>query len=455
MKSSRICTFVASLAWISNLALTQPLLGENGDQPSSSPVDARPVEAAPNDAWQVQAAEHAKLLSQVKWTPVAETMPNRRGGYFVPGKTYTGVPYSSVRSVGRYIGFDISLRTFLAAVENPLSVLYTETLAGKVSNAAGYYGAVCSSYTSYSLQCGIWEMSRHHGPQHKEGVERIDPPTAQVVQVGDIIFTPPSPGSHVEIVTGITKDDQGSVTSIRVEESRPPTTTTTDRRPADFEAHLASRGRQLFRITDLNAWRGTNRAESFLFPNYDADATPPNVNRMLLLDLGDWVPYPKDQPVKFHVMDRDAQGVKSLVISRAGSVVEEIPLSGVGVWERSFTTCGNYQAHVVMKNGANSQACEFSVCDLQLQLPAEPVSLNHSWEVQFTSDNLKPIIVYLWNESDSYGRNPLFLTDEQRDAGKIVIPAKLLKKAGDVQVWLIGEHEYGRLKTRVDITIAD
>ena len=38
-----------------------------------------------------------------------------------------------MRSVGRYIGFDISVPTFLAAVENPLSVLYTENLTGKSS----------------------------------------------------------------------------------------------------------------------------------------------------------------------------------------------------------------------------------------------------------------------------------------------------------------------------------
>src|SRR5690606_9903553 len=111
-------------------------------------------------AWQARAAEQARVLSQGKWTPVADTMTNRSGGYFQKGKEYTGVPYSSVRSVGRYIGFDISLRTFLAAVENPQSVLYTEDLRGKVGNAGAYYGAVCSAFTSYALGCGLPEVSR-------------------------------------------------------------------------------------------------------------------------------------------------------------------------------------------------------------------------------------------------------------------------------------------------------
>ncbi|MGZ0172807.1 MAG: hypothetical protein ACKVHE_24985, partial [Planctomycetales bacterium] len=80
--------------------------------------------------WQQKSVEYARIMSRVKWTPVADGMP-RRGGHFTAGKEYTGVPYSSVKHVGRYIGFDIFLKTFLAAVENPKSVLYTENLYGK------------------------------------------------------------------------------------------------------------------------------------------------------------------------------------------------------------------------------------------------------------------------------------------------------------------------------------
>lgn len=97
-------------------------------------------------AWQEKAVDYARIMSRVKWTPVAGGMP-KRGGYFEEGTEYTGVPYSSVKSVGRYIGFDIFLKTFLAAVENPRSVLYTENLSGEVANAECYYGKVCSSYT--------------------------------------------------------------------------------------------------------------------------------------------------------------------------------------------------------------------------------------------------------------------------------------------------------------------
>lgn len=68
-----------------------------------------------------------------------------------------------------------------------------------------------------------------------------------------------------------------------------------------------------------------NRAESVRFPNYAADAAAPAINRALLLDLADWVPYRKGQPVKFNVMDRDALGVKALVIRRDAAASSPSP----------------------------------------------------------------------------------------------------------------------------------
>ena len=408
--------------------------------------------------WQEEAVEYARIMSRVRWTPVAGTMPNRRGGYFKEGTEYTGVPYSSVKYAGRYIGLDIFLKTFLAAVENPRSVLYTENLRGKVSNAAGYYGKVCSSFTSYALQCGIWYVSRHHGPEYREGICLADPQSAQAAEVGDVIFTPPPPkggGSHIEIVTGVTRKDDGTVTHVLIEESSPPTTRTTNRSAAKFNAHISSRNRKLYRITDLDAWRGANRAESFRFPNYDEDSATPVINRVLLLDRGDWVPYHKDQAVRINVMDRDAVGVRALVIKRGDTVVENIEVRGPGVVERSFPTCGGYTAHCVLNDGSTSQACEFSVCDLDFETSAKAIALGESWEIKFTSDNIDVIIVYLFSEADGYNHRTVFVTDQDRRNGEVVIPADLLENAGKWQIWLIGENRYGRLKKRRNITVQE
>src|SRR6056297_2032286 len=108
-----------NLLYVTSLALAI-LLGFRPDLRGEEPT-SDPKVAATAESWRANAAEYARIMSQLKWSPVAETMPHRRGGYFEKGKEYTGVPYSSVRSAGRYIGFEVSLRTFRAAVENPQS----------------------------------------------------------------------------------------------------------------------------------------------------------------------------------------------------------------------------------------------------------------------------------------------------------------------------------------------
>ncbi len=413
------------------------------------------------DTWREDAARYAQLLSTVRWTPVADTLPNRRGGYFEKGKVYTGVPYSSVKSEGRYIGYDISLRTFLAAVENPQSVVYTKNLAGKVPNAAAYYGTVCSAYTSYALGAPFPIVSRRHGPPISHGVEIVARSSdaegaAQKARVGDVIYTPPveeKSGSHVEIVTQVTRDQDGRTLSLRVEESRPPTTQITERSESEFDAYLKLRNKQLLHISDIEQWRGAVGLGQLRFPNYQIDAATPDINRSLLLDLGDWVPYQKGATVRFNIMDRDQKGAKALVIERDGYQIERIDLDGLGIQERVFSDCGDYTAYLIQTNGSRSQACQFAICDLKLEVPSGDVSTGQSWELSFHTEDMTPAAIHLMNSGDSYGRHTLFLTEEQRQTGTFTVPAGLLKKPGTLQVWLIGEHELGRLKVRKDVKL--
>ena len=407
--------------------------------------------------WQEQAVEYARIMSRVKWTPVAGGMPVRGRGHFKEGTEYTGVPYSSVKTVGRCIGFDIYLKTFLAAVENPHSVLYTEDLSGKVSNAAPYYGKVCSSFTSYALQCALPYRSSHHGTQFRTGVVLVDPQSAQAAEPGDVIYTPPAKpggGSHVELVTAVERNGEG-VTAVRVEDSWPPTTRNLLRKVSDFNSHISSGNRRLYRITDFDAWHEHNKAESFLFPNYDEDSATPAINRVLLLDRGDWAPYDRDQAVKFNVMDRDSQGVQSLVIKRGDTVVEKINLHGRGVIERSLSDCGDYTAQCAMSDGSLSQACEFSVCDLDFSLPAEAPTRNKPWDIKFTARNLNVMAAWLMNPKPPYKRYIVWLTDQDHRNEKVTVPAGLVQDKGLVQVWMIGENKYGRLTRQQEVVIGE
>ena len=142
-------------------------------------------------------------------------------------------------------------------------------------------------------------------------------------------------------------------------------------------------------------------------------------------------------------MDRDSQGVKSLVIKRGEQLIEEIPLEGPGIIERTFAECGDYTAHCVMKDGSLSQACEFSVCELDLQLSKDTLKLSEPYEVEFSSNNLKVVMAHI---SKVDGKYKVWINDEDRKNGKFNIPANLIDSEVRTRIWLFGENKYGRLK---------
>ena len=432
---------------VASLAIGSCLLGAS----SASEAKKNSIE------WQAQAVEYARIMSRVKWTPVAGSMPKRRGGYFEEGIEYTGIPYSSVNTVGRCIGFDIYLKTFLAAVENPQSVLYTENLRDNVYNAAPYYGMVCSAFTSYALQCALPYRSTGHDPEFRNGVILVNPQSAHAAGPGDIIYKAPSKfdrGSHVELVTAVKRDGE-NVVAVRVEESYPPTTRNRLLKASNFDSYISSRNRKLYRVTDLDAWRKQNRAELFLFPNYLEDSAKPAINRVLLLDRGDWVPYFKDQAVKFNVMDKDSQGIQSLVVKRGDAIVEKIALRGKGVIERMFDNCDNYSAHCVMSDGSLSQSCEFSVCDLDFSLPTKSPMIDKPWDIKFTAHNLSVIAVRIVLAKNPFKRQFLWPTDQKGLSGSLTVPAGFIRETGNLIVWLIGENKYGRLIREKKIAIVE
>ena len=404
--------------------------------------------------WQKRAVAYAAILSQAKWEPVTNGIPMRGKGEFAPGAAKTVVPYSNGGREGRKIGFDVNLRTFLAALENPRSVLYTTSLRDQRRNAAAFYGTVCSGLTSYALQLGMQIGSSWHGPQTRAGVALAEPQSAQGARVGDVLWNK----GHVALVTRVTTAADGTVTHVRVEESAPPTTRTRNYTAALFEEFLATRKVTIFRITDYEAWRGENRAERFLFPNYALDAAPATINRTVLLDLGDWVPYYQDQPVFFSIMDRDNRGVKALVIQREGETIETIPLDGPTVVERAFSRTGNYTAHCVLKNDTPSQACEFSVCAIRVSPATQTVVLGEPWDIAFHTENLTAIHVHIGQPGDPDYDAPvaphaLWLNDEQRRQGRVTVPADVLDRTGTHSVIITAENRYGRLKGRQTVQV--
>ena len=112
-------------------------------------------------------------------------------------------------------------------------------------------------------------------------------------------------------------------------------------------------------------------------------------------------------------------------------------------------------AQCVMSDGSLSQACEFSVCDLDFSLPVEAPARSKSWEIKFTARNLSVIALKLMSPKPPYGRYHVWLTEQDRRRGKVAVPADLIRDTGLVRVWLIGENKYGRLIRQQEVVIVE
>lgn len=195
-----------------------------------------------------------RQMMDIKWTPTADTMPKvANGGNYSKDVEYTGLPYSSVKEIDTYIGIDVSFETFMTAVHNPHSVLYTEKVYGSGRTAIGntyhgtncgaYYGIVCSALLSYSL--GLMNP-RFETDEFdyliKEGVfEEVYDNSYTGVQLMDVLDTP----GHTLIVSDIIRDNRGVPTHITVLESVTDLPVENVYTPSEFTTRLGTTGRIL------------------------------------------------------------------------------------------------------------------------------------------------------------------------------------------------------------------
>lgn len=109
------------------------------------------------DAWQKECIARADMMADVEWTPIyriPKTYSGLKDVWFDAGVTKQGLPYSASGTEMGFVGRDVSFYTFLSAVHNPKSSIYTVDYRQAPWNrdkASTFYGAVCSSAVCFAL----------------------------------------------------------------------------------------------------------------------------------------------------------------------------------------------------------------------------------------------------------------------------------------------------------------
>ncbi len=248
--------------------------------------------------------KRAYLLATMEWTPV-DVIPMRGGGSYEAGKTVRGAPYSSVREINTYLFQDVTYHTFMTAVHNPRSVLYTEDISVSPyhgSNCASYYGVVCSSSVMYALGFSIPFSTNQI--INLPFIEKLSTQVIDSLKICDLIWKP----GHVQMVYDIEYEGD-CMSKVRLFES------------SGKNAHIYSYSYQSFKsLWEQGDYIGL-RYNNIVYSSHPEtfEAFPAiNYNEDLCPSKGDRSVYRSDETIEINIYN---SGYDKIVLMKEGTIV--------------------------------------------------------------------------------------------------------------------------------------
>jgi hypothetical protein len=155
--------------------------------------------------------KRARQLLEIEWTPQKDIYQWGYDGIFEAGATYTGIPYGQPVHTG-YVGFDVTLSEFLAAVNDSGSEFYSQY--SYFNKIAPCYSMDCSGFVSYA-----WGLSSRITTSSIGDVAyEVDDQSIWSLEVGDSLN---KAGSHMVLVSDVVRDSSGAVVSVQLMEETP------------------------------------------------------------------------------------------------------------------------------------------------------------------------------------------------------------------------------------------
>ena len=300
----------------------------------------------PETLGQLACLARIRQLRDIQYTPVADLPYN--GGTYAAGTLITGLPYSSVRKTDKFIGYNVSLHTFMTALHNPQSVLYTKE--SSEYHAKTWYGTNCSTFVSYAYDFP------YHNPTaifaDMDCIEPIDVADMKLCDAANMIEEGAS-GGHIVIISGIVRNGAGNIVTVEISESDG---IGVSRTTMSYEAfryeYLQRQGYRMYRNKDLYKVGYTASAYIPLFPEEPTDAA---VYSDLCTDLGDKATILAGESITLHPLA--TEGYTAMKLYRQGTEV-----GSYSVGERVLTglTAGKYTAKLCPEAG-NAET-KFIVC---------------------------------------------------------------------------------------------
>ena len=127
-------------------------------------------------------------MTDLQFTP-KDTIRANGNLVYIADNSYQGLIYSSVKELAQFVGEEVSFHTFMTAVNNPRSKLYTEDVSKSPYhglNCRAYYGTVCSGLVSYAL--GFYPKYFADDFPLMKCMKEVDSSTADSIKVADVLW---------------------------------------------------------------------------------------------------------------------------------------------------------------------------------------------------------------------------------------------------------------------------
>ena len=310
------------------------------------------------------------------------------------------------------------MKTFMSAVQNPKSVLYTRRLT--TPNANTYYGAVCSVMVADCYKTGI-----NLTTQELYGWNGFDESGYIAVEVGDCLVS--KAYGHAVVVIGLTKDRYGRISRVVIAEELHPVAATKSYTYDGFKAHYTGQQYKVFRY---KKYENVDYTPVPYVKGYadEEDETPTYPD--IMSEFGDDAVFLNGDDVVMNVVNAD--GYSAINVTKDGEPFgdENMPVADF--------TIENAQGglYVVTMTGTGKQTqSRFFVVDAACAYNSQ------THVVTFSSSNAVPEVVHVYNATPT--NKAIVLTDADRDAGQI-----------DVSDYIDSEYMYVKVTFKTDMGTA-
>lgn len=388
------------------------------------------IHEIPENIGVLNVINRAYQMGKLTYVPVANlpTQVNtaQYPGYVPEGTTVEGVMYSSVRNEGLYVPQCVSFDTYMTALKNPLSYIYTKTEPAPHYNALTYYGAVCSSMVAWCY--GIDDViPTTISFDTYPGMEQVENQSPYGLKLGDSLN---NAGNHIAIVTDITKNNKGIINYIEVVDqvnySSHPMTRIRRLVPAGIQEAYFNRGYVAYRYHYIYKVPYTPSP----WINLDNESAEPTWNHNLSPRRGENANWRPNETIQIDITDKENYTQYKLLKNNVIQATETLPSNDL--IELTNLSYGSYK--VCLTDGTNdSDFVNFDIINTNTSCAAQG---NKQVLVNFSSNNGIPSSISFcvadYSDSDYKAVSAFHvLTDSEISSGSAIV------EAPSVGNWLI------------------